>query len=239
MIELVKNIAKRILWKNYYSNDVYIKYLRKGGAKIGNGTFFYCPSKRPVDESSLPYVEIGQYCRITEGVKILAHDYSYAVLRPVYHSMPFKVGVTRIGDNVFIGMNAIVCMGVTVGSNVVIGAGSIVTHNVPSNVVVGGNPARVICTLEDYYNRCTEKFEKNAKLFFERETAYLGRELLEEEMGWFLSLWETEKKRDYLKDARVDGDEVTEVIEDILQIKPKYRSFEEFKEKVIHGDINL
>lgn len=34
MIELVKNIAKRILWKNYYSNDVYIKYLRKGGLKL-------------------------------------------------------------------------------------------------------------------------------------------------------------------------------------------------------------
>ena len=235
LLEKIKALVKKIIWKNYYSNEAYIRFLRCGGAKIGKGTFFYVPSKRPIDESSLPYIEIGEYCRITEGVKILAHDYSYAVLRRVYHCMPLKVGVTRIGDNVFIGMNAIICMGVSVGSNVVIGAGSVVTHDVPSNTVVAGNPAHTVGTLEDYYNRCINRFEENAKIFMQRESAYKGRSLEENEMGWFLSLWDSEFKEEYLSNSKVDGDEVSEVVNDVCNIKPKYKSFEEFK-RIIDGE---
>lgn len=231
----VRDIVKRLIWPNHFSNDVYVDFLRKGGAKIGKGTFFYVPSKRPVDESSLPYIEIGEYCRITEGVKILAHDYSYAVLRRVYHSMPLKVGVTKIGNNVFIGMNAIICMGVSIGNNVVIGAGSVVTHDVPSNTVVAGNPAHVVGTLEDYYNRCINRFEENAKIFMERESAYKGRELEEKEMGWFISLWSSDNKREILENARVDGDEKSEVIDDICAIIPRYKSFDDFKSAIVRG----
>lgn len=49
-----------------------------------------------------------------------------------------------IGDSVWIGGNATILPGVTIGNNVVIGAGSVVTRNIPSGVVVGGNPARII-----------------------------------------------------------------------------------------------
>ncbi len=49
-----------------------------------------------------------------------------------------------IGDSVWIGGNATILPGVTIGDNVVIGAGSVVTRNIPSGVVVGGNPARII-----------------------------------------------------------------------------------------------
>ena len=49
-----------------------------------------------------------------------------------------------IGDNVWIGGNVTILPGVTIGDNVVVGAGSVVTKNIPSNVVVGGNPAKVI-----------------------------------------------------------------------------------------------
>ena len=48
-----------------------------------------------------------------------------------------------IGDSVWIGGNATILPGVTIGNNVVIGAGSVVTRNIPSGVVVGGNPARI------------------------------------------------------------------------------------------------
>lgn len=232
----IKGAIRQLIWPNHYNNQVYIDFLRRGGAKIGKGTFFYVPNRYPVDESSLNYIEIGEYCRITEGVKILAHDYSYAVLRPVYHSMPFKVGVTRIGNNVFIGMNAIICMDCNIGDNVVIGAGSVVTSDIPSNVVVAGNPAKVICTLDEYYNKCMSNFERNAKLFYERESCYLGRPLKEEEMGWFLSLWECENKRDILKNARVDGDCLQDVINDVCDSKPIYKSFDDFKKKVIAGN---
>ncbi len=49
-----------------------------------------------------------------------------------------------IGDSVWIGGNAVILPGVTIGSNVVIGAGSVVTHDVPDNVVVAGNPCKII-----------------------------------------------------------------------------------------------
>lgn len=58
-----------------------------------------------------------------------------------------KLGIAKpikIGDNVWIGGNATVLMGVTIGNNVVIGAGSVVTHDIPDNAVAVGNPARVI-----------------------------------------------------------------------------------------------
>lgn len=53
-----------------------------------------------------------------------------------------------IGDNVWIGGSATICPGVTIGDNVVIGAGAVVTRDVPSDVVVAGNPARIIKTLK-------------------------------------------------------------------------------------------
>jgi len=49
-----------------------------------------------------------------------------------------------IGDNVWLGGSAVICPGVTIGDNVVVAAGAVVTKDVPENVVVGGNPAKVI-----------------------------------------------------------------------------------------------
>lgn len=53
----------------------------------------------------------------------------------------------------FIGAESIVLPGVTIGSNVVIGAGSVVTHDVPGGMLVAGNLARTICSLEDYLQK--------------------------------------------------------------------------------------
>ncbi|WP_276866657.1 DapH/DapD/GlmU-related protein [Bacteroides heparinolyticus] len=50
----------------------------------------------------------------------------------------------RIGDNCFIGNGAILLPGITIGNEVIVGAGSVVTKDVPSNTIVAGNPARVI-----------------------------------------------------------------------------------------------
>ncbi len=59
----------------------------------------------------------------------------------------------RIGDNVFIGMNAIILKGSTIGSNVVIGAGSVVTCDCESESVYAGVPAKKIMSLEQYYKK--------------------------------------------------------------------------------------
>lgn len=93
-----RNDIKKLINPNKCNSKAYI------WAKIGDSTIFYNPTNTVVDETSLPFIEIGKNCKITAEVIILAHDYRYAVLRPEYHCMPRKAGVTKIGDNVFIGM---------------------------------------------------------------------------------------------------------------------------------------
>lgn len=63
----------------------------------------------------------------------------------------------RIGNNVWMGGNSVVLMGVTIGRNAVIGAGSVVTKDIPDNAVAVGNPARVIRYIE---NEAVENSDK-------------------------------------------------------------------------------
>ncbi len=225
---MLKSMLNKILYPNHYSSEAYVNYLRAGGAKIGENTFFYNPKAKPVDESSLPFIEIGSNCRITSGVVILAHDYSYAVLRPLYHHMLYKTGVTKIGNNVFVGMNAIITMDTKIGDNVIIGAGSVVTKDIPSNVVAAGNPARVICTMEEYYAKTRDRFETYAKTYYERMSAFRGRALRQDEMAWFISLWKGSDKRELYECMKVDGDSREAVVEDMLKVPAEYESFEAF-----------
>lgn len=102
--------------------------------------------------SSEPYlIEIGDNCQITAGVKFFTHG--GAKIARIIDSSFDCFGKVKIGSNVYIGTNSLIMPGVTVGDNVLIAAGSVVTHSVPSNVVVGGNPAHIICTFDDYYQK--------------------------------------------------------------------------------------
>jgi len=64
-----------------------------------------------------------------------------------------RIGKIEIGDRVFIGDSSIILPGVRIGSDVVIGAGSVVTSDIPDNSVVYGNPARVIGGLRPWLER--------------------------------------------------------------------------------------
>lgn len=112
--------------------------------------------------------------QITNGVVILGHDYSYSVCGNVYFDLPRPQKKTIIGNNVFIGMNSIILSGVKIGDNVIIGAGSVVSKDCPSNGVYAGNPARYICSLEEYYNKLCNRFEESATLWFECENNVIG-----------------------------------------------------------------
>ena len=135
-----------------------ISVYRKHGMKIGNGCFIN--TWNFLGECYL--IEIGDKVRITDGVKIFTHG-GGNILRESYPNFDF-FGKVCIGNNVYIGNNCLIMPGVTIGDNVVVGAGSIVTKSVPSNHVVCGNPAKIICTVNEYYEKC-KSFNVHTKGF--------------------------------------------------------------------------
>ncbi|WP_413577891.1 sugar O-acetyltransferase [Bdellovibrio sp. HCB290] len=87
-------------------------------------------------------ITIGEDCQIAPGVQF------YTATHPL-EAKTRKSGLESahpitIGNNVWIGGNAIICPGVTIGDNSVVGAGSVVTKSLPANVLAVGNPARII-----------------------------------------------------------------------------------------------
>ena len=123
--------------------------LVKKGLKVGQNTTIN--SGFNIDSAWPWLISIGDNVTISTNVTILAHDASTNIVR-----QSTRLGRVSIGNNVFVGTRAVILCGVTIGENVVIGAGSVVTHDLPSNGVYAGVPAKKICTIEEY----KEKYQK-------------------------------------------------------------------------------
>lgn len=93
----------------------------------------------------------------------MAHDYSISVPRRVYGEFVGESLPVTIGNNVFIGTKAIILKGTTIGDNCIIGAGSVVKGVFPEGVVIAGNPAKVICTVKEFYEKNLSKWIDDAK----------------------------------------------------------------------------
>lgn len=95
-------------------------------------------------------IRIGSYCRFASNIAVFdssGHP-SEPVARRAGAPPAFEdVRPVVIGDNVWVGSNSIVYPGVTIGDNSIVSAGSVVMSNVPANVIVAGNPARVVRSL--------------------------------------------------------------------------------------------
>lgn len=80
-MSMIKEFAKRIIYGEKATSELYIASLRKQGVKIGEDCIFYDPSQSPVDTQYPWMISIGNHVRITAGVQILTHDYSWSVLK--------------------------------------------------------------------------------------------------------------------------------------------------------------
>lgn len=103
-------------------------------------------------------VEIGSHCLISWGVGIADSDFhplepaqrliDSQALAPFFKDRPLrpklKTAPVKIGDNVWIGMNAVILKGVTIGENSVVAAGAVVTKSIPANAIAAGNPAVMV-----------------------------------------------------------------------------------------------
>src|SRR5262249_61386983 len=103
-------------------------------------------------------IDIGSYCLVSWNVGLADSDFhpleparrliDAQARAPYFKSRPvrptLKTAAVKICDNVWIGMNAVILKGVTIGENSVVAAGSVVTKSIEPNVVVAGNPATVV-----------------------------------------------------------------------------------------------
>ena len=219
-----------IYFERWTSPYFFNKILRLEGIDVGEGTIFYGPKTMIIDRERPWMLKIGSYCKITSGVTLLTHDYSRSVLRRVYGEIIGEAGVTEIGNNVFIGINSIILMGTQIGNNVIIEAGSVVGGKIPDNVVVAGNPARVVRTLDDHCHKRKEKTLIEAKVWVESYKNRHGRYPTEGCMGPFFPLFTNRDTFDYDNDNRLLclGDNMEEVVRDFKNGKPQFESFSEF-----------
>lgn len=153
IVNMLKKIVKRILYGNKCDSKTYIKFLKKRGCIIGENTTIYAPQNTVIDITRPYLIEIGDNVEITSGCSILTHGYDWSVLKNMYGNVLGSAGKVTIGNNVFIGVNTTILKGVTIGTNVIVGANSLLTTDIPDNVVCVGNPCRVICSIEDYFQK--------------------------------------------------------------------------------------
>jgi len=136
---------------------VWSNFGEKGRIKIGD----YCLICPGVRIGAATEIVIGDSCMMAQGSCVTDSDWHglYDRSQPVG-----QTEAVRIGNNVWIGDSAIVCKGVTIGDNSIIGAGSIVTKDIPTDVIVAGNPAVVIKKLDK-----TKRIKTRAEWFSDPE----------------------------------------------------------------------
>ena len=135
------NVLKKIVYR--IRGDYTTEQLVKRGLKIGDN--FNRENEVIIDSDHCWMIEIGNNVTLAPRVHILCHDAS------TKNALGYtKIGRVIIKDNVFIGAGTIILPGVTIGKDVIIGANSTVTHDVPDGVVVAGTPLTVLCSTKDY-----------------------------------------------------------------------------------------
>jgi len=201
---------------------LYMSYLRKKGVSIGEGTQFLGSVNIDVTRPCL--VEIGKNCTLTNGVTILTHS-GVLALRAIYGELLASSGKVVLEENVFVGTHAMILKGVHVGKNTIIGAGAVVTHDVPANSVAAGNPCRVIMGIDEYYEKRKKLYVEEAKAYaleLFRKTGRVPRqEDFWEEFPLFLSRNESWEKLPVKK-------QLNSAISSFERSKSLYKSFNDF-----------
>lgn len=128
------------------------------------GKNFSRQEKTLIDQSHCWLISIGDNVTLAPRVHILAHDAS--TKKALGYT---RIGLVDVGNNVFIGASTTVLPGVKIGDNVIIGAGSVVSHDIPSGSVAVGNPAKVICSYEEFVDRKNSEL-KSVPVFDESYT---------------------------------------------------------------------
>lgn len=143
-------------------------------------------------------ISVGDNVTIASNVSFLTHDGIHTMLTndeliPSGHTLSEfheGMGCIEIGNHVFIGSHSCISYNVKIGDNVVISAGSVITNDIPSNSVVRGNPAKVICTMDQFLKM------KIAKKGYPNELPHkMGHFVGEELEAWLWNDFEESRKK--------------------------------------------
>ncbi len=127
-----------------------LKYAQKVGVNFPDGELHIYGN---VGWSTEPWIiTLGKNVHITDGVRFVTHDGGTLLFRKDIPDLEITKPII-VGDDVYIGNNAIILPGVTIGNRVVIGAGAVVTKDIPDNSVVGGIPAHIIKSTDEYLEK--------------------------------------------------------------------------------------
>lgn len=133
-----------------------IKYAQKIGVHMGEDVHLYGnPYKMFGTE---PWaITLGNHVHITDGVRFVNHDGGTLIFRDQIPDLEITKKIS-VGNYVYIGIQTLIMPGVKIGNRCIIGAGAIVTRDIPDNSVAVGVPARVIKTADEYF----EKIQKES-----------------------------------------------------------------------------
>ena len=151
LLKIILSLPNRI-YLNFLRRFDSVKYARTIGVKCGSRCNFVHPAF-----GAEPFlITIGDNVSVAKNVAFLTHEGGLWVFRDKDPTIDV-FGPITIGSNVLIGYGAILMPGVTIGDNCVIGAGAVVTKDIPSNSVAVGVPAKVIKTIDQYYESIKDK----------------------------------------------------------------------------------
>lgn len=144
----------------------------KDGMQVGKGVSVM----GGVNFGSEPYlITLENEVRISSNVSFITHDGGTWAFRdrPEYADV-IKYGKIHVGERTFVGAKSIIMPGVTIGKRCVIGAGSVVTKDIPDGCVAVGIPARVIMTTEEYAKKSKDNLKPyDADAYRKDKKAYL------------------------------------------------------------------
>lgn len=136
------------------STDRYVRYLKNKGIKIGEGCKFYSGIKTiSIDITRPSLIEIGNDVVFNKNCKLVTHDFATKIFLSTHNEFIPSSGKIKIGNNVSFGMDCTVLKNVTIGDNCFIGLGSVVTKDIPANSVAIGSPAKVVSTIDEYFEK--------------------------------------------------------------------------------------
>ena len=145
-------IKKLIIFPfNFLQKKIWsVKFAKRIGVNFDSNSLFIYGN---INWGTEPWIiTLGNNVHLTNDITFVTHDGGTLLFRDRQHDLEITKPIT-LGDNVYVGTNTTILPGVNIGNDVVIGACSVVTRDIPNGSVAVGNPARVIKTTEEYFEK--------------------------------------------------------------------------------------